>query len=85
MAVRRKKTRRTQPQLVTGVAKVASFKLPGVDLGTLQSEFVGASRALKSAGTKLANAQDTFDASRAAYNVASEKLKAASRAVLADS
>jgi hypothetical protein len=65
-------------------AKLSSFKPLGVDLGTLQSDFTAANKAKKLAVTKLQNAQDAFDLACQRQTSASEKLKAASRAVLAE-
>jgi hypothetical protein len=82
---RKAKLRRKVSPLLSGLSptRIGTVKPPGVDLGTLQSEFVNSGRTLKSAETKLSNAQDAHDAARAAHNVASDKLKASSRAVLA--
>lgn len=78
---RRIKARRTQPQ---PIARAVSIKLPGIELGTLQADYTASARAFKSSVTKLSNAQDAHDMARARHIATGDKLKAASRAVLAE-
>lgn len=56
----------------------------GLDLGTLHTDFIASRRALKASSSRLASAQDAHDMARTAHTVAADKLKAASRAVLAE-
>lgn len=78
----KKNSRRRVPGLEP--VRVAHFKAPGVDLGALQAEFVASGRAVKSAASKLNSAQEQHDKARQLHNAVSEKLKTASRAVLAE-
>lgn len=79
---RRRKVKTLSLDVTPAPTKTA--KLPGVDLGTLQSDFTSSLRSVKSTATKLVNAQEAFDLAKARHATISEKLKAASRAVLAE-
>ena len=63
-------------KLLPMAAKLSTFKPQGVDIGTLQSEYTASSRTLKSARTKLENAQNAVDVAVARHNATGEKLKA---------
>lgn len=75
--------RNNRRPLLALAASVKSFKLPGVDLGTLQADFLASGKAKRTAETKLENAQNAFDNANQKHAAYGERLKAASRAVLA--
>lgn len=63
--------------------KIAVAKPKSVDLGQLQDAFVAARRAFIVDAKALERAQEAADRSKAAFSVASDALKAATRLVLA--
>jgi len=77
--------KRTKKDFISGLTiKATSIKLPAVNLGALQDEYLTAKRDLKSKLTIAARANDAVDDAKIKAASARDKLAAASRAVMAE-